>query len=206
MRFYTSQFIAVLFLISASTVSSQVLDFKTMKKITPRSIGPAAMSGRVTAIDLDIKNNIFYAGAASGGVWKSVNGGTSWQPIFDEQSTQSIGAVAVNQTNPAEIWVGTGEGNPRNSQNFGDGIYKSDDGGKSWSFPSISPHGYRSCVEYISKNKWISCGLNGVDYSANDGKAWQWVSKESFNVCRKAKDGKSVFLAGNNGKVALLSY
>jgi photosystem II stability/assembly factor-like uncharacterized protein len=78
------------------------------------------------------------------------------------------------------------------------------DGGKTWIQPSVAPHGYRSCVEYLGKKKWICCGLNGVDYSSDDGNTWQWISKESFNVCRKAKDGKAVFLAGNGGKVGVL--
>ncbi len=105
-------------------------NFKGMKF---RSIGPAGMSGRVTAIDVDLSNpNRIFAGAASGGVWLSENGGISWKPVFDEQSSLAIGAIKINQKNPSEIWVGTGEGNPRNSMNTGNGIYKSLDGGKTW--------------------------------------------------------------------------
>jgi hypothetical protein len=105
-------------------------NFKAMKF---RSIGPAGMSGRITAIDVDLSNpHRIFAGAASGGVWLSEDGGTSWKPIFDEQSTLAIGAIKINQKNPSEIWVGTGEGNPRNSLNTGNGIYKSLDGGKTW--------------------------------------------------------------------------
>ena len=118
--------------LSIFTLFSQKIDLEQLKNIKPRSIGPAAMSGRVTSIDVDLKNNIIYCGAAAGGVWKSQSGGITWTPIFDKESTQSIGAVTVNQNNPSEIWVGTGEGNPRNSQNFGDGIFKSLDGGKTW--------------------------------------------------------------------------
>jgi photosystem II stability/assembly factor-like uncharacterized protein len=76
--------------------------------------------------------NIIYAGTASGGLWKSENGGITWDPIFDDQETASVGAVAIQQSNPSVIWVGTGEGNPRNSLNGGEGIYKSLDAGKSW--------------------------------------------------------------------------
>lgn len=105
-------------------------DFKTLKA---RNIGPAGMSGRVTAIDAVHSNpDIIYIGAASGGVWKTTNGGASWTPIFDDQPTQNIGAIAIQQSNPNVIWVGTGEGNPRNSVSLGEGIYKSIDGGKSW--------------------------------------------------------------------------
>ncbi len=91
------------------------------------------MSGRITAITTDPTDvNIIYAGAASGGVWRSKSGGTNWTPIFDKAPTQSVGAIAVNPLNPDEIWVGTGEGNPRNSQNFGLGIFRSLDGGETW--------------------------------------------------------------------------
>ena len=77
-------------------------------------------------------------------------------------------------------------------------------GGKTWTLPSSPPHGYRSCVEFIEKKTWISCGLNGVDYSDDDGNTWRLISNESFNVCQKAKDGKSVFFAGNKGKIGKL--
>ncbi len=78
------------------------------------------------------------------------------------------------------------------------------DAGKNWSYPSTPPHGYRSCVEYLEKNKWITCGLTGVDVSNDNGHTWNLISKESFHVCRKAKKGKSVFLAGNRGKIGKL--
>lgn len=77
------------------------------------------------------------------------------------------------------------------------------DGGKTFTLPVIAPHGYRSCVEYLQKNNWLSCGLNGVDYSNDDGKTWAWISKESFHVCKKAKKGNAVFFAGN-GKIGKL--
>jgi hypothetical protein len=80
------------------------------------------------------------------------------------------------------------------------------DGGKTWKAPSIPPNGYRSCVEYLSKKDLLSVGINGVDYSFNGGKNWQWISKEGFNVCRIAKIGKAVYLAGNNGKIAKITW
>ena len=115
------------------SVNAQTLDFDQLQHLKIRNIGPANMSGRITDIDVvhaDMKT--IYVGAASGGVWKSKNGGSAWQPIFDEQPTQNIGAVAVDQSNSNIIWVGTGEGNPRNSMNLGMGIFKSLDGGKTW--------------------------------------------------------------------------
>ncbi|MEM7573469.1 MAG: hypothetical protein AAF433_11235 [Bacteroidota bacterium] len=112
---------------------SQSLDIESFENYQPRNIGPAGMSGRVTAIDVNPRNtDIIFAGTASGGVWRSTNGGINWEPIFDEQRILSIGAVAVSDANPNIIWVGTGEGNPRNSANYGGGIFRSLDGGDSW--------------------------------------------------------------------------
>lgn len=112
---------------------SQTVNLDHFKNIKPRNIGPAGMSGRVTALDVVLTQpEIIYAGAASGGVWRSISGGIEWEPVFDEAPVQAIGAIKINQRNPSEIWVGTGEGNPRNSQNSGEGIYKTIDGGKTW--------------------------------------------------------------------------
>ena len=114
-------------------VSAQKVNWEQFKNWKPRNIGPAGMSGRITAIDAVVANpTTVYVGAASGGVWKTENGGQSWNPIFDEQPIQNIGSIAIQQSNPNVVWVGTGEGNPRNSLNLGAGIYKSLDAGKSW--------------------------------------------------------------------------
>ncbi len=98
-----------------------------------RNIGPGAMSGRVAAVDVvTARPEIMYVGSATGGVWKTVNSGTTWTPIFDDQSVSSIGAVAIFQAKPEIVWVGTGEGNTRNSAGVGRGIFKSTDSGKTW--------------------------------------------------------------------------
>ena len=129
LRLYFSFCILLFF----SMVQAQPLDISNIKNLKIRNVGPANMSGRITAIDALIDNpKIMYVGAASGGVWKSENGGTAWQPVFDDQPTQNIGSLAIQQNNPDVIWVGTGEGNPRNSMNLGMGIFKSIDGGKTW--------------------------------------------------------------------------
>jgi len=100
-----------------------------------RNIGSAVMSGRIAALDAiaekDGKTTI-YVGAASGGVWKSSDGGTTFKPVFDRQTSQSIGVIAVDPNNHDTIWVGTGETWTRNSTSVGDGIYKSTDGGETW--------------------------------------------------------------------------
>lgn len=79
-------------------------------------------------------------------------------------------------------------------------------GGKTWVTPATPPHGYRSSVEYLSKKDMLACGLNGVDYSDNGGKDWKWISKEGFHVCKIARIGTAIFLAGNNGKIARITW
>ncbi|MGF1558553.1 MAG: WD40/YVTN/BNR-like repeat-containing protein [Flavobacteriaceae bacterium] len=131
--------ISVLFALFFLQVSAQSLDFSKLQNLNIRNVGPANMSGRITAIDVVEKNTkVMYVGAASGGVWKSENGGSAWVPIFDEQPTQNIGALAIDQNNPEIIWVGTGEGNPRNSMNLGAGLFKSTDAGKTWTHMGLT--------------------------------------------------------------------
>ncbi|MBL7730271.1 MAG: oxidoreductase [Chitinophagaceae bacterium] len=84
--------------------------------------------------------------------------------------------------------------------------FYSNNGGKTWKAPDVPPHGYRSCVEFLSQKDLLTCGLNGVDYSPNGGRTWNWISKESFNVCRIAKLGTAIYLAGNNGKIARITW
>ncbi len=119
--------------VAAHSVAQAQIEPTWFSSMEARSIGPAGMSGRVAAVDAVVSDpNIIYVGAATGGVWKSVDGGITWKPIFDDQGTGSIGAIAINQANPDIVWVGTGEGNPRNSAGVGDGVYKTMDGGHTW--------------------------------------------------------------------------
>src|SRR3989442_6121675 len=110
------------------------VDSEMISGLGARNIGSAAMSGRIAALAAVHEGARLpvYAGAASGGVWKSVNGGTTFKPIFDKQPVQSIGAVTIDPKNPKTIWVGTGEAWTRNSTSIGDGVYKSTDGGENW--------------------------------------------------------------------------
>ena len=130
----TISFIFSFFLLAQKNPQAgKQLSLEQFKNWKPRNIGPAGMSGRITAIDAVVSNsNIIYVGAASGGVWKTENSGHSWDPVFDEQPLQNIGSIAIQQNNPNIVWVGTGEGNPRNSLNLGAGIFKSLDAGKTW--------------------------------------------------------------------------
>ncbi len=119
-------------------------DRATISGLPARNIGSATMSGRIAAVDAVNQNGrlTVFVGAASGGVWKSVNGGTTFKPVFDRQPVQSIGAVAIDPSNPKTVWVGTGEAWTRNSVSVGDGIYKSTDGGENWT--NVGLEGFRA--------------------------------------------------------------
>jgi photosystem II stability/assembly factor-like uncharacterized protein len=109
------------------------LDESFLANLEWRCIGPANMGGRIDDIAaVESDPHIIYAGTASGGVWKTTNNGVTWNPIFDNQTTSSIGDIAISSSNPDIIWVGTGEPNNRQSSSWGDGVYKSEDGGRTW--------------------------------------------------------------------------
>ncbi len=152
-----------------------------------RSIGPAGMSGRIGDIEAVVSNpNIVYVGAATGGLWKSTNGGVTWKPIFDGQPASSIGAVSVFQQNPSIVWVGAGEGNPRNSVGVGNGIYKSLDGGETWAFLGLAKtekihrvvlHPTNPEIAYAAAlgTTWGENPERGVFKTINGGKTWKKV-------------------------------
>lgn len=104
-----------------------------VKNLEPRNIGPAIMGGRIDDFAVvEVNPEIIYAGAATGGVWKSTNAGTTWTPVFDDYGTTSIGDIAIAPSNPNIVWAGTGEANNRQSSSWGNGVYKSVDAGKTW--------------------------------------------------------------------------
>jgi photosystem II stability/assembly factor-like uncharacterized protein len=166
---------------------AQKLDMEKLKGMSPRAIGPAGMSGRITAIDAVNSNpDIIYAGAASGGVWLSTSGGVTWESIFDKESTLSIGAIAIQQDNPSVVWVGTGEGNPRNSLNGGDGLYKTLDGGKTWKKVGLEKtrHIHRIIIDPKNPNTvyvgaigspWGEHPERGVYKTIDGGNTWERV-------------------------------
>src|SRR5438309_2164691 len=104
-----------------------------VKSLAWRCVGPANMAGRITAISVyEADPTVYWVATASGGLLKTVNNGITFQHQFDREATVSIGDVCVAPSDPNIVWVGTGENNPRNSVSYGDGVYKSTDGGKSW--------------------------------------------------------------------------
>lgn len=163
---------------------AQQLDMEKLKGMEPRNIGPAGMSGRITAIDaVESDHDIIYVGSASGGLWKSASGGINWEPIFDDQGAASIGAIDIYQKNPSIIWVGTGEGNPRNSANQGAGVYKSIDGGRTWQYMGLEQtrsihrvivHPDNPEIVYVGAqgNAWADTEERGVYKTTDGGKTW----------------------------------
>ncbi len=174
-------------LISSPTLLDAQLDSAFVSSMKARSIGPAGMSGRVAAIDAVVANpKVMYVGSATGGVWKSVDGGLVWKPIFDDQQTSSIGAVAIFQTNPDIVWVGTGEGNPRNSAGVGYGMYRSLDGGATWRHLGLEwserihrvvLHPSNPDIAYVAAlgPTWSDGDQRGVFKTTDGGATWQRV-------------------------------
>ena len=166
------------------------VDSETISGLGARNIGSAAMSGRIAALDAVQEANriTLYVGAASGGVWKSVNGGTTFKPVFDKQPVQSIGAIAIDPKTPKTVWVGTGESWTRNSVSYGDGIYKSTDGGDNWTnlgLPNseritkiaIDPGDTNTVYVCVPGKLWSDSDDRGVYKTSDGGKSWTKVLK-----------------------------
>ena len=118
-----------------------------------RLVGPAVAGGRVPAVaGTGSDANLYYIGSAGGGVWKTMNGGATWSPVFDKQDVSSIGAVTIDPTNENVVWVGTGESNPRNDVTYGDGVYKTADGGKTWTNMGLAATRHISRILVDPKN------------------------------------------------------
>ena len=155
-----------------------------MKNLVWRSIGPANMGGRVADVEGVPGNpNIVYVATGSGGIFKTTNGGVNWTPIFDRQKTISVGDIALEPGNPDVIWVGTGESNVRNSVSFGDGIYKSTDGGKTWNNLGLKDTNTISKIVINPKNPdiayvaavghtWGPNEERGVFMTTDGGRTW----------------------------------
>jgi photosystem II stability/assembly factor-like uncharacterized protein len=119
-------------------------------------------------------------------------------PILQGKESTGANSVAVKPGKKSNIIIVVGgDFNTKDATEKNCCITRT--GGKTFSVPATPPHGYRSCVEYINNDNWICCGLNGVDYSKDNGSTWEWISKDSFHVCKKAKNGTAVFFAGNGG-------
>jgi photosystem II stability/assembly factor-like uncharacterized protein len=158
---------------------------KSFERLEWRSIGPCNMGGRVADVEGVPGNpNLVYVATGAGGIFKTTNGGMTWTPIFERQNTISVGDIALEPNNPDVIWVGTGEANPRNSVSFGDGVYKSVDGGKSWkhlglkdtnSISRIVIHPTNPDIAYVAAlgHVWGANEERGVFMTTDGGATWK---------------------------------
>src|SRR6266852_833728 len=182
-------FSAVIFAANAHAQNAK-FDSDSISGLGARNIGSAAMSGRVAALAAVKEDGrlTVYVGAASGGVWKSSNGGTTFKPVFDKEAAQSIGAIAVDPQTPKTIWVGTGEAWTRNSTSIGNGIYKSTDGGDSWTNMGlqnseriakilIDPKDGNAVYACVPGKLWSDSEDRGVYKTTDGGKTWNRILK-----------------------------
>ena len=162
------------------------VDENTFGDMQARQIGPAIMSGRIAALDaVDRNPAVLYVGAASGGLWKSKNFGTTFKPVFDKYN-QSIGSIAIDQQHPDTVWVGTGEVWVRNSVSVGDGIYRTNNGGETWKRMGlekteriakivVNPKNPDIVFAAALGNLWNSSADRGLFKTTDGGKTWEKV-------------------------------
>ena len=172
---------------SASADEGVPLQTAVLDRLIARPLGPANMGGRV--VDLAVVESepgTIYVATASGGLWKTTNNGTTFAPVFDRENTLSLGAVAVAPSNPDIVWVGTGEANPRNSVSWGDGVYKSTDGGRTWKHAGlkdtehvgrIAVHPRNPDIVYVAAlgHLWGPNRERGLFKTSDGGKKWEHV-------------------------------
>ena len=172
-----------------------------------RSIGPALMSGRISDIVIHPENeNLWYVTAGSGGVWKTENSGTTWESIFDGQKSYSIGCISLDPQDPNIIWVGTGENVGGRHVAYGDGVYKSEDAGKTWKNMGLKKSEHLSKIVIHPKNSniiwiasqgplWSKGGERGIYKSIDGGKSWtqtlgdnEWIGATDLLIDTRDSD------------------
>ncbi|MDE2085467.1 MAG: hypothetical protein KGI64_11465 [Xanthomonadaceae bacterium] len=186
---------ACLFVTNVGTAADKTdwsrFDSGAISGLSMRNIGSATMSGRIAALaaaDEKDGKTLLYVGAASGGVWKSSDGGTTFKPVFDREPVQSIGAIAIDPTNHDTIWVGTGESWTRNSVSVGDGIYKSTDGGDTWTnmgLPNseriakilVDPKDGNTVYACVPGKLWSDSADRGLYKTSDGGAHWNLILK-----------------------------
>jgi photosystem II stability/assembly factor-like uncharacterized protein len=173
---------------SAQATAPVKYDSGTISGLTARNIGSATMGGRIAAIDAVDENGkiTVFVGSASGGVWKSINGATTFRPVFDREPAQSIGAVTIDPSNHKIVWVGTGESWTRNSVSIGNGIYKSTDGGENWTNVGlkdseriarilVDPKDSNTVYACATGHLWNDSDERGVYKTIDGGTNWKKV-------------------------------
>ncbi|MFP6752220.1 MAG: hypothetical protein VB855_11120, partial [Pirellulaceae bacterium] len=193
-------------------VDDRRLNAETFRGLALRNIGPALKSGRIADLVIHpADESVWYAAVASGGIWKSVNAGTTWIPVFDDQASYSVGCLATDPGNPNVIWAGTGEDVGTRHVGFGDGIYRTDDGGNTWQNMGLrnSEHIARiivsaedSDVVYVAAQGplWSKGGDRGFFKTTDGGKSWkktlgddEWTGVTDIVV--DPRDSKRIYAA-----------
>ncbi len=175
---------------AAPAPTGPVIDSGVVSGLGARNIGSAEMSGRIAAVDAVWRGGklTVFVGSASGGVWKSLDGGTTFNPVFDKQPVQSIGAVTIDPSNPDTIWVGTGESWTRNSVSAGAGVYRSGDGGQTWDFMGlpnseriskiiVHPKDPNTVYVCVPGRLWSDSADRGLYRTTDGGKSWELILK-----------------------------
>lgn len=177
--------------IDAHAATSSGFDSGAISGLNARNIGSATMSGRIAAVTAVPEKNgkiTVYVGAASGGVWKSGDNGTTFKPVFDKQPVQSIGAIAIDPNHHDTVWVGTGEPWMRNSVSIGNGVYKTSDGGETWQYLGlpesehvakilIDPNDGNTAYACVAGKLWSDSTDRGLYKTTDGGHAWSLVLK-----------------------------
>src|SRR5438105_1553457 len=183
----------VLTIAQSATVRAQQFDPSLFQEMRWRNIGPHRASRTKAAAGVPSQPGVFYVGAVNGGVWKTTDYGRTWKPIFDDQPTGSIGALAVAPSNPRILYVGSGEGLQRPDLSTGDGVYRSSDGGKTWKNTGlrdgqqigailIDPHDPDRVLVAVLGHPYGANQERGVFRSLNGGKTWQKVLYKNENT------------------------
>ena len=177
----------ILALASLSLPSATIADEHPLAGIPLRSIGPALTSGRVSDFAFHPgKSHVFYVSMASGGVWKTENNGITWKSVFDHENSFAIGVVKLDPANPNVVWVGSGENNSQRSVGYGDGVYKSVDGGNSWKHMGLKDSGHISMIRFHPEDSntvyvaaqgplWNPGGDRGLYRSTDGGENWDLI-------------------------------
>src|SRR5438874_8403756 len=180
--------------ISVAAFAAEKYDDKVFSGLELRGIGPAIVSGRIVDVAIDPRDpRVWFIAAASGGVWKTTNAGTTFTPVFDDQNSYSIGCVTIDPNDSLTVWVGSGENNSQRSVSYGDGVYKSVDGGKSWTNVGLKKSEHigkividprDSNIVYVAAQGplWGPGGDRGLYKTIDGGKTWKRVLYISENT------------------------
>ncbi len=200
-----------------------LLQSATYNGLSFRSLGPAVTSGRISDFAVNPANPAeYYVASSAGGVWKTVNAGTTYSPLFDGQGSYSIGCVALDPTNPNVVWVGSGENNNQRSASYGDGVYKSENGGKTWKNKGLknSEHIANVVVDptdpstvYVAAYGplWSDGGDRGVYKSTDGGETWTCVKSVSAytgcnNLVMDPRNPKVLYAAFHQRQRKVFTY